>query len=80
MDSLKGLLRSKVFYFNAITIGLELANLLAPVLPQGSLTLINAVGNLALRFVTTESLADKVRYTSPGKVVEIVDSVGPKKE
>lgn len=61
MDTLKGLLKSKVFWFNAITGSLELANVFAAVLPPGSAMIINAVGNVALRFVTSEPLSAKVK-------------------
>ena len=59
MESIKGLLKSKTFYFNVITGLLEITNLFAGVIPPGSLVMVNAVGNIALRFVTTKPLSEK---------------------
>lgn len=58
-DTLKGLLKSKVFWFNVITGGLELTNALVTVVPPGTALLINAVGNIALRFLTSKPLNEK---------------------
>jgi len=59
MNNIKGALRSKTVWFNLITGALEIANLFAPVLPPGSMTAINVVGNVLLRFVTTKPLSEK---------------------
>lgn len=59
MNSIKGALKSKTVWFNLITGALEIANLFAPVLPPGSMTAINVVGNVLLRFVTTQPLSEK---------------------
>jgi len=61
MDKVKGLLFSKVFWFNTITGGLELVNTFGGFLPPGSAMVINVLGNIALRFVTNSPLEDKVR-------------------
>lgn len=60
-DTLKGALRSRTVWFNVITGGVEMANLLAPTLPAGTVAAVNVLGNIALRFITTQPLADKVR-------------------
>jgi hypothetical protein len=77
VDTLLGLFKSKVFYFNAITLGLEVANLLGPVLPPGALTVVNAVGNIALRMITVEPLSDKIHRPVSSTIIEFEDS--PKK-
>ena len=61
MDSVKGLLKSRVFWFNVVTGGLELVNAFSAVVPPGTAMTVNVVGNIALRFLTTEPLADKVK-------------------
>jgi hypothetical protein len=61
MDSIKGALKSKTVWFNLITGALEVANLFAVMLPPGTITAINVVGNVLLRFVTTEPLEAKVK-------------------
>lgn len=61
MRTLKGLLKSKVFWFNTITGTLELANTFAGVLPPGTAMTVNVLGNIVLRFLTTESLSAKVK-------------------
>jgi hypothetical protein len=55
MDSLKGLLKSKVFYFNVLTGVVELSQLL----PPGTGVLVGTVGNILLRFVTNTPLSQK---------------------
>ena len=60
MDNVKGLLKSRVFWFNTITGALELTNALTGV-PPGASMAINVVGNIALRFLTTEPLSAKVK-------------------
>jgi hypothetical protein len=59
MDSVKGALKSKTVWFNVITGVLEIANLFATVLPPGTMTAINVIGNVALRFVTSKPLSEK---------------------
>lgn len=61
MNSVKGLLKSKVFWFNVITGVLELVSVFGGVLPPGTATSINVVGNIALRFVTNKPLSAKVQ-------------------
>lgn len=58
--SIKGLLKSKVFWFNAITGIVEIANLFVGMMPPGSMTVISVIGNVALRFATNTALSDKV--------------------
>lgn len=57
--NLKGLLKSKVFWWNAITSVMEVAGLLTGIVPPGTSLVINAVGNIALRFLTTKPLGEK---------------------
>lgn len=59
MNKFKGLLKSKVFWFNVITSIGELANLLAPTLPPGTAMAVNVIGNIVLRFFTNTSLENK---------------------
>jgi len=59
MNSIKGALKSKTIWFNLITGGLEIANLFAVILPPGTMVILTVLGNVALRFVTSESLAEK---------------------
>lgn len=61
MDTLKGLLRSKTFWFNIATGAVEVVNFLAPVLPPGVVTGVGVIGNIILRAVTTEPLKAKVK-------------------
>ena len=60
MDSVKGLLLSRVFWFNVVTGILELINTFSGLLPPGTAMALNVVGNIALRFLTKEPLAAKV--------------------
>lgn len=59
MDSIKGLLKSKVFYFNLITGALELVNAFGAFLPPGTAMAINVIGNVLLRFFTDKPLSEK---------------------
>jgi hypothetical protein len=59
LTSLAGALKSKTVWFNIITGAMELANAFTGTLPQGSAMVINVVGNIILRFLTTQSLATK---------------------
>lgn len=61
MKKLKGALKSKTVWFNVITGVLELVNVFAVPLgiQPGTLTMIAAVGNVFLRFVTSQSLDSK---------------------
>jgi hypothetical protein len=60
MKTLKGLLKSRVFWFNTVTGTLEIVNLLnGSVIPAGAASTIIVVGNIALRFLTNKALADK---------------------
>lgn len=59
METLIGAVKSKTIWFNLVTIALEVTSVLTGVIPPGTATLINAVGNIALRFLTSTSLLDK---------------------
>ena len=62
LNTIKGLLKSKTFWFNTATIALESGSLLGILgVPPGTITLINAIGNIILRTITNSSLADKVK-------------------
>jgi site-specific DNA-adenine methylase len=61
VTSLRGLIRSKTFWFNVITGALELANTYGTFVPAGSVTTLSIVGNVLLRFMTDTSLASKVQ-------------------
>ena len=60
-SSILGALKSKTVWFNVISTGLELLNILAVPLgvPPGTITLVTNLGNIALRFVTKEPLSAK---------------------
>lgn len=61
-DKLRGLLKSRTFWFNAATIAVESGALLGFLgIPPGTITAINALGNIVLRTITTQSLEDKVK-------------------
>jgi hypothetical protein len=65
LQQLRGLIWSKVFWFNFVTISLELLNAYASFgsfIAPGQMVMINAVGNVILRFVTNSSLADKKTF------------------
>ena len=61
MDSIKGALKSKTVWFNIITGAMELANAFGGFLPPGVAMTVNVVGNVMLRFVTSEPLEAKVK-------------------
>jgi len=62
IDKLKGLLRSKTFWWNTATIAIESGALLGVLgVPPGTITAISALGNIVLRTITTQSLEDKGR-------------------
>jgi len=59
MKNIKGLLKSKVFWFNALTGIVEVAGLLTGVVPPGTVTTIVVLGNIGLRFLTNKPLNQK---------------------
>ncbi len=61
MDKVKGLLKSKVFWFNSLTLIVEGAGLLVGVVPPGTIATAVAIANIGLRLLTTTSLEEKVR-------------------
>jgi hypothetical protein len=59
-QKLKGLLKSRTFWWNASTIAIESGALLGVLgVPPGTITAISALGNIVLRTLTVESLEDK---------------------
>lgn len=59
IQTLRGLLKSKTFWFNTLTVIVDGAGLLTGVIPPGTLTTIVAVANIGLRTITNTSLKDK---------------------
>lgn len=59
MKKLKGLLKSKVFWFNTITGTIEIVNICNAFIPHEVAAAIIAFGNIALRFVTDKPLSEK---------------------
>lgn len=61
-DKLRGLLKSRTFWFNIGTIAVESGALLGFLgIPPGTVSAVNALGNIVLRTITTQSLEDKGR-------------------
>jgi hypothetical protein len=58
-ETLRGLVKSKTFWWNVATIALEVTSVLAGIIPIGTATTINAVGNIILRVLTTQPLSEK---------------------
>jgi hypothetical protein len=59
-QKLKGLLKSRTFWWNTATIAIESGALLGVLgVPPGTITAISALGNIVLRTLTVESLEDK---------------------
>jgi hypothetical protein len=56
---LRGLVKSKTFWFNLCTIIVDGAGLLTGVVPPGTLTSLVAVANIGLRVITNTSIRDK---------------------
>lgn len=56
---LKGALKSKTMWVNTLTLVVDYAGLLTGAIPPGTLTAVVALANMALRFLTVESLKDK---------------------
>ncbi len=59
LQKIKGLLKSKVFWFNTLTIITDGAGLLTGVVPPGTLTTIVGVANIGLRVITNTGLENK---------------------
>lgn len=59
MDKLRGLIKSKTFWFNFLTVIVDGAGLLAGAIPPGTLTTVVAVANIGLRVITNTDLRDK---------------------
>ena len=59
-DKIIGLLKSKTFWWNVSTIAVESGALLGILgIPPGTITAINALGNIVLRTITTQSIEEK---------------------
>lgn len=56
---LRGAVKSKTVWINTLTLVVEYASLLSGVVPPGTLTVIVALANIAVRALTVESLASK---------------------
>lgn len=59
MDKLKGLLKSRTFWFNIATAGLELTGVLGALVPPGTATIAVNIINIGLRVVTKTALEEK---------------------
>jgi hypothetical protein len=59
MQTIKGLIKSKTFWFNTLTIIVDGAGLLTGVVPAGTLTTVVAIANIGLRTITNTALKDK---------------------
>lgn len=59
MDKIKGLLKSKVFWFNSLTLVVEGSGLLVGIVPPGTIATAVALANIGLRMITNTSLEDK---------------------
>lgn len=59
MKWITGALKSKTFWFNAITGTLAVVNALNGIIPNEYAGAIVAVGNIALRFMTSKPLNEK---------------------
>jgi hypothetical protein len=57
-DTLRGLLKSKTFYFNIASAALEVVNQTTGIAPGAVMTL-NVLGNIFLRTLTTQPLSEK---------------------
>ena len=61
VDTIKGLLKSKTFWFNFLTVVVDGAGLFTGIVPAGTLTTVVAIANIGLRTITNTSLADKIK-------------------
>lgn len=61
MDKIKGLMRSRVFWFNSLTLIVEGSGLLVGIVPPGTIATAVALANIGLRMITNTSLEDKVK-------------------
>lgn len=59
MDALKGSLKSKTIWFNVLTLMSAAGSLLTGVVTPEVLTVIVTIGNIGLRFMTSDALSDK---------------------
>lgn len=59
MEKLKGLLKSRTFWFNMASAGLELTGVLSAFVPPGTATVAVNIINIGLRVVTKTALEDK---------------------
>ena len=56
---LKGAVKSKTVWLNALTLIVDYSAVLSGVVPPGALTAIVALANIGVRVLTTQSLAEK---------------------
>lgn len=60
LQKIRGLLKSRTFWFNIGTLAVESGAVLGLLgIPPGTITAINALGNILLRTITTKPLEDK---------------------
>lgn len=60
LQKVKGLLKSRTFWWNAATLAVESGALLGVLgIPPGTITAISALGNIVLRTMTSQSLSEK---------------------
>jgi len=64
MKTIRGLLRSRTFWFNIISLILMTVNTIQPIITMNVFLIITAVCNILLRIITTESLTDKIKEIS----------------
>lgn len=62
VDKIRGLLKSRTFWWNTATLAIESGALLGLLgVPPGTITAISALGNIVLRTLTSQSIEDKGR-------------------
>lgn len=59
MRKLKGLLKSKTFWFNLFSVAAGIPAVLGGVVSPEVLTSVAAVGNIGIRLITSQPLEDK---------------------
>jgi hypothetical protein len=59
MKTIKGLLKSKTFWFNVFSVAAGIPAVFSGFLPAETLSLISAAGNIGLRILTNQPLSEK---------------------
>lgn len=59
MDKIKGLLKSKTFWFNVFSVAAGVPAILGGVVSPEVLTSVAAAGNIGIRVITTQPLEEK---------------------